>query len=261
MRKSGTKPVKCAYLTIDDAPSRDFRDKVDALRRYEIPAVFFCVGEFMPGNWSALQYAVQCGYLIGNHSLGHPHFSDLSLEACQQEISKTDEMINSLYGSLGMKRPAWYFRFPYFDSGGDASGEAYEAKWARPRSEWYQYENAEKRLALQRYLRDMGYCQPVFEGVNLSYSGDANMFNEADVRCTFDQGEYWLNRPEAPWGLSTAEAILARMDEDFPYEGRALNRTDSVAIILVHDQAQTSALFYRILERYVEKGIRFLPIP
>jgi len=62
-------------------------------------------------------------------------------------------------------------------------------------------------------------------------------------------------------GLAEAAAILARIDEDEPYAGRALSRADTVDIILVHDHRHTTDLFYRIIERYTEKGIHFRPIP
>jgi peptidoglycan-N-acetylglucosamine deacetylase len=253
--------VKNAYLTIDDAPSRDFTVKVDYLHQHDIPALFFCAGESIQKHIPAVQYAIQRGFLIGNHSFHHPHFSDLSLDDCKREIKDTDELINQVYSSLGLERPARYFRFPYFDTGGDASGQAYETKWSRPRPDWFQYKFSDKRSALQQYLRDLGYRQPAFEGVNLRYSADSGLLAGVDVRSTFDQAEYWLNKPSAPRGLSSEDAILARIDEDYPYEGRSLNCSDTVDIILVHDHEKTTALFYRIIARYIEKGIRFLPIP
>jgi len=253
--------VKSAYLTIDDAPSQDFAAKVDFLHQRNIPALFFCVGEFIEPHLSEVEYAIQNGFLIGNHSFHHPHFSDLTLEDCKGEIRETDELIDQVYSRSGVARQARYFRFPYFDTGGDASGQAYEAKWSRPRSDWFQYEFGDKRLALQEYLQNLGYRQPAFDGINLRYSDDPDLLNGVDVHCTFDQAEYWLDKRDAPWGLSNEDAILARIDEDFPYEGRSLNRPDTVDIILVHDHEKTTELFYRIITRYVEKDIRFLPIP
>ena len=36
---------KQVYLTIDDAPTKYFKDKVDYLYKRKIPAIIFCVGE------------------------------------------------------------------------------------------------------------------------------------------------------------------------------------------------------------------------
>lgn len=253
--------MKSTYLTIDDAPSRDFTAKMEYLLRHRIPALFFCVGQLIQQDEQALRAAIEHGFVIGNHSFSHPHFSDLSLEDCKREIRQTDELIERVYRSTGLERPAKYFRFPYLDSGGDASGAAYEAKWSGPSSEWFRYERDDKRMELQAYLRSLGYRQPGFEGINLKYFADPTLLTEVDVRCTYDQAEYWLHEVNAPWGLSKEEEILARIEEDSPYKGRSLNCDDTVDIILVHDHEKTTDLFYRIIARYMEKGIQFIPIP
>ncbi|MBN2005875.1 MAG: polysaccharide deacetylase family protein [Anaerolineae bacterium] len=251
--------MKRAYLTIDDAPSRDFMPKMEYLHRRNIPAIFFCEGKRIRGNEEALQAAIQRGFLLGNHSYSHPHFSDLPVEECQQEILKTDELMDSLYRSAGVERPAKYFRFPYFDAGDSASGTAYESGQSAP-SEMLQRKYDDKRQKLQEYLRELGYRRPPFEGVNSRYFGPA-LFSGVDVRCTYDQAEYWWNKADAPWGLSSEAAILARIEENDPYNGRPLNCDDTVNIILVHDHKETTGLFYKIIARYIEKGIQFLDIP
>ena len=215
----------------------------------------------MQQHEDALRAAVELGFLLGNHSFSHPHFSDLSVEECKREILQTDELIDHIYQSTGLERPAKYFRFPYFDSGGDASGLAYEAKWSGPASEWFRYEYDDKRKQLQTYLWDLGYRQPKFDGINLKYCDNPNLLTGVDVHCTYDQSEYWLHEANAPFGLSTEAAILGRIEEDYPYQGRSLNCEETVDIMLVHDQEKTTELFYRIIERYLEKGIQFLPIP
>ncbi len=253
--------MKKAYLTIDDAPSLDFAAKMEFLYRQGIPALFFCEGRFIQQHEDILCTAAERGFLIGNHAFSHPHFSDISLEEGKREILRTDELIEQIYHRLGVERPAKYFRFPYFDSGGDVSGRAYEAKWSGPASEWFRYACDEKRQELQGYLRAIGYRPPQFDGIKLEYFADPHLLAGVDVRCTYDQAEYWLHEANAPWGLSTEAAILGRMDEDFPYEGRSLNCEATVDIILVHDHEKTTDLFYRIVERYVEKRIQFLRIP
>ncbi|MGC1378157.1 MAG: polysaccharide deacetylase family protein [Anaerolineales bacterium] len=253
--------MKKAYLTIDDAPSRDFAAKMEFLYRHGIPALFFCEGRHIEQREDDLRAAVERGFVIGNHAFSHPHFSDISTEACKQEILRTDELIEHIYRSAGLGRPARYFRFPYFDSGGDVSGAAYEAKWNGPKSECFRYACADKQKELQGYLRELGYRQPKFEGVNLDYVDDPSLLTRVDVRCTYDQAEYWLHEANAPWGLSTEAAILGRIDEDFPHEGRSLNCEATVDIILAHDHEKTTDLFYRIVARYMEKGIQFLRIP
>jgi peptidoglycan/xylan/chitin deacetylase (PgdA/CDA1 family) len=253
--------MKSAYLTIDDVPSGDFIPKVEYLHLHHIPALFFCVGKSIPGNELSIQYAVERGFLIGNHSFRHPYFSDLSIEDCCQEILKTDQLIDDIYRKAHLPRPAKYFRFPYFDIGGDISGMAYEAKKKKPPAERFKYNRNDKRKKLQQFLHDLGYRQPAFEGINPEFLKDPSILEGIDVRCTFDQAEYWLHEANAPDGLSEEENILARIDENFPYDGCSLNCENTADIILLHDQEKTTDLFFRIIDRYQEKGIQFRQIP
>lgn len=252
--------MKKAYLTIDDAPSRDFAGKMEFLHRRGIPALFFCEGRYIQQRERELCVAIERGFLIGNHSFGHPRFSDLSLEECKREILHTDELIDYLYRRMGQQRPAKYFRFPYLDGGGNAGSAMYAGRGG-PASELYRYEEDGRYRELQKYLWELGYRQPQFEGIDLKYFSDQYLLTSVDVRCTYDQAEYWLHKTDAPCGLSTEAAILARIEEDLPYEGRSLNCEDTVDIVLVHDHEHTTHLWYRIMERYIEKGIQFMRIP
>ena len=250
--------MKKVYLTIDDAPSKDFKDKVDFLYRNKICATFFCVGENIKMQQENVAYAISKGFLIGNHSYNHPHFSDLSIDEGKESILLTDQIIDETYKMAGIERPIKVFRFPYFDRGGDESGKDYENKWTRPESERNIYKRDDRRMALQSFLKELGYVFPLFEGVNLKYFSDNKMFDYVDVGCTFDQMEYFLGLDNAPYGMDKEEAILARIDDKAPYEGRALNCLDTTDIILIHDHDYTSELFYKIINKYIDKKFEFL---
>lgn len=249
---------KKVYLTIDDGPSKDFNNKIDFLSEKTIPAIFFCLGENLILYHSDVIKAVRKGFIIGNHSFNHTHFSDMSLDACKDSIWKADQIIDSIYQESGIARRFKLFRFPYFDQGGDSSGQAYEMKISKPPSEWFIYSNKEKRMAIQSFLKESGYIQPAFKGINTKFFIDNGLLQSIDIRCTFDQMEYFLGRDNAPYGMSTEEAILGRIDEDVPYLGRSLNRYETSDIILIHDEERTTALFYKIITRYLEKDFEFM---
>lgn len=251
---------KQVYLTIDDGPSLDFKEKVDFLYKRHIPATFFCLGEKIKNHKEDVAYAIRKGFLIGNHSFSHKHFSDLSIEEGKDSIQKTDEIIDEVYKLSSIQRPIKVFRFPYFDQGGDISGEDYENKWAKPESEWFLYPRKDRRNTLQVFLSELGYTQPKFRGLNLKFFKDKAMLEYNDVRCTFDQMEYFLGIENAPYGMGKEEAILGRIDEDFPYDGRALNCLETSDIILIHDHERTTELFYKIINKYIEKNFEFLRI-
>lgn len=253
--------IKKAYLTIDDAPSKDFRNKVDFLLENQIPALFFCNGEQMAKYENDLIYAIHHGYIIGNHSFTHPYFSDLTLEECRSEIRRTDDLVEQIYQKSGVERPGKFFRFPYFDPGGDASGAEYRKDCQDPPRVRAAFLRNDKRKAIQEFLRSLGYRQPRFQGINHHWFQKAGLLDSLDVFSTYDQKEYWLNKEDAPGGLHQAEGILARIDKDNPQEGLTLTDPGTADIILIHDHGFSeplNELFYRIIKRYIEKGICFL---
>jgi peptidoglycan/xylan/chitin deacetylase (PgdA/CDA1 family) len=255
--------TKKAYLTIDDAPSNDFRNKVDFLAERGIPALFFCNGGQIPQHENDVIYAIRKGYIIGNHSWSHPYFSDLSLEDCLSEIRRTDEIIEQVYQKSGVDQPGKFFRFPYFDPGGDENAVKFNQEAQEPPNVRMTFPRDDKRKAIQSFLKDLGYRQPSFQGITLQWFHQAGLLNRFDVFSTFTQKEYWLNKENAPEGLNRAEAILAKIDEDNPEKGLALNDPSTSDIILIHDHDYSQdimELFYRIISRYIEKGICFLRV-
>ncbi|MDE5935582.1 MAG: polysaccharide deacetylase family protein [Muribaculaceae bacterium] len=63
---------KCVYLTFDDGPIPDVTPWVlEILRRYNVRATFFMVGENIMRNPHLLQLVREAGHAIGNHSLSH----------------------------------------------------------------------------------------------------------------------------------------------------------------------------------------------
>jgi peptidoglycan/xylan/chitin deacetylase (PgdA/CDA1 family) len=245
---------KLAYLTIDDAPTKDFKKKVDFLLEKNIPAIFFCVGEKIKQFEEDVIYAIKKGFIIGNHSYTHRYFSDLEVEECFEEIKKTDEIIDELYAKAEVKRPTKLFRFPHLDKGAHENSKVYE-------KDWLNGSNFEKKQKIQDYLKKLGYSQPKFQNINLKWFNEKKLLQDIDVFMTFDQMEYWLDNKDAPYGLSEEKAILDRMDEDFPEEGRSLNHKETADIIMIHDMEHTTPLFFKLIDKYLEKGIKFLEIP
>jgi len=232
---------KVAYLTIDDGPSKDFKEKVDFLLSKNIPAIFFCRGDFSEQRPDAVIYAIKKGFIIGNHSYSHSTFSDLTLEQCFEEIQKTDRMIDNLYKKAGVKRPAKFFRFPHGDKGALNNSGAFEP--------------------IQRFLRKLGYAQPRFEKITYKYY--RGFLDDADWYWTYDVLEYAVLEKEYRqlYGIDSLEKVLERMDEDVPEGNRGLNYPKSEEIILVHDHHETTNMFKPIIERLLAKGIIFKPPP
>ncbi len=241
---------KIAYLTIDDAPTKDFRKKVDFLIKKNIPAIFFCIGKNMGKYEDDLVFAIKNGFIIGSHAYNHKHFSDLNLKEAYKEIKDTDNIIELLYHKAKVKRPAKLFRFPYLDKGAHTHSKDYQ-------NNWLNYPINKKKNKIQTYLKKLGYTQPLFENININWYNKNRLFEDIDVFCTFDQMEYFLGNKNALYGMNKESAILARIDEDYPNEGRSLNYNKTSDIIMIHDHEKTTKLFFKIINKYLEKGIIF----
>lgn len=243
---------KIAYLTIDDSPTKDFSQKLDYLIEKSIPAVWFCIGENLYRYPERAIDAIQQGYIIGNHSYSHPHFSNLSLDAAFEEIRRTDVIIDELYAQAGTQRPAKFFRFPYGDKGGLKHTEVFEP---------YEGEGKHRKVAIQAYLRELGYTQPRFAGIAYQYYHYSGLLDDVDWYWTYDCMEWSISQAMPTHGIDSIEKVYARMDEDVPEGGRGLNRSHSEEIILLHDQEETTAYFQPIIDRLLAKGIQFRRIP
>lgn len=109
--------MKNVYLTIDDSPSKKMGDVLLLLKQYKMPAVFFCIGKNLNRFPELAIAAIQAGFVLGNHSWSHPHFSKITIEQAFLEIQKTDDLLDTIYEKAGVMRPAKWFRFPYGDKG------------------------------------------------------------------------------------------------------------------------------------------------
>ncbi|MFX0100014.1 MAG: polysaccharide deacetylase family protein [Candidatus Hodarchaeota archaeon] len=231
---------KHVYLTIDDAPSSDTARKVDYLSSRGIPVLWFCRGEFLEKEMEKAIYIIEKGFVIGNHSYNHPYFSALTLEQCIDQIDRTDELINSVYTEAGIKRPANIFRFPFGDKGDD-----------KDKDNRLPEERANHVKDIQDYLRRRGYKQPGFEGITYDWYVKAELEKGADVFWTYDAMDWKIRG-------NSLEKVLALMDEDDPVNCLGLNHAGSADIIVMHDFNRTKDWFVPMIEKFLEKGLKFV---
>jgi peptidoglycan/xylan/chitin deacetylase (PgdA/CDA1 family) len=70
---------KIAYLTIDDAPVTDMKEKIDFLASEGIRAIWFCQGNKLVKFPDQAIYVIKKGHIIGNHSYDHSNFSAIMI--------------------------------------------------------------------------------------------------------------------------------------------------------------------------------------
>lgn len=178
---------------------------------------------------------IRAGHEIGNHSYAHSHFSDLSLNECIEEIEKTEAIINALYSSVGVKRTAKYFRFPFGDKGG------------------------RNQFAIQDFLKKNGFFRFLNVSVAYSWYHENRLDMDSDVFWTFDCEDYRLYNSDASFQMND---VYAHLTDASPANGGSLVSGVNDEIILVHDNAESHARFHEnfqdIIDNIKTLGIHFV---
>ena len=91
-------------LTFDDGPNARYTPMLlDGLKKRNIRASFFLIGENIEGNEDILLQMRKDGHLIGNHTWDHASLSSLNGSSIQSEISSTNAQIRALTGHKAEK--------------------------------------------------------------------------------------------------------------------------------------------------------------
>ena len=95
------------YLTFDAGYENGCTEKIlDVLKRQEVPAAFFLVGNYMERNADLVRRMAQEGHIVGNHTMHHPDMSKITDEAA---FKKELEDLEALYEQVtGQKLPKYY---------------------------------------------------------------------------------------------------------------------------------------------------------
>ena len=100
---------KRVAITFDDGPSETTALVLDILKKYDVPASFFCVGRQIERHPTILQRICREGHIVGNHTHSHSKsFGFYNKQQVVDELQRTDKLISDLCG----KKPI-YFRPPF----------------------------------------------------------------------------------------------------------------------------------------------------
>lgn len=100
---------KQAALTFDDGPDDRYTLQIlDILKKYNVKATFFLIGQKAKAHPDVVKRIVQEGHAIGNHTWSHPDLDKIGTVKVMEEISKTQDELASIIGY----RPT-LFRPPY----------------------------------------------------------------------------------------------------------------------------------------------------
>jgi peptidoglycan/xylan/chitin deacetylase (PgdA/CDA1 family) len=112
-RKEGQGRV--IYLTFDDGPHPEITAWVmDELKKHQIKATFFCVGENLKKHTETAKQLLTEGHQIGNHTMHHikgwKHNNDdylKDIESCEKEIRDIHEQLDIKKAQPRLFRPPY----------------------------------------------------------------------------------------------------------------------------------------------------------
>ena len=225
--------MKRALLTVDDVASRNTPAMVDYLKEKGIRAIFFATGENVEKYYDEAKYALESGMIVGNHSHSHPHFSQLTMQECADEIERCERVLDKLYRSCGVERTYRPFRFPYGDKGG------------------------KNKAAIQQYLRDKGFDKVDDTQIPYPWWAENGLNTDIDTFWTFDFEEYRI-RPGSDF---TRESVWKKMHDEEPEQGASLFASGGRHILLLHAHDETEQMlpgYYRLfIDHLLEHGVVF----
>jgi len=146
---------KVLYLTFDAGYENGYTPAIlDALKKHQVPAAFFVVGNYLETSPDLVKRMVEEGHIVANHTYHHPDMSKIaSKEAFQKELTDLETKYTEITG-LSMPR---YYRPP---QGKYSEQNLQMAKdlgyttffWSLAYVDWYQDKQPTKEEAFEKLL-------------------------------------------------------------------------------------------------------------
>ncbi len=106
----GNTSEKVIYLTFDAGYENGCTEKIlDILKKHNVPAAFFLVGNYIEKNADLVRRMVDEGHIVGNHTMHHYDMSKISdKNTFEKELSDLETLFTSVTGKTLPK----YYRPP-----------------------------------------------------------------------------------------------------------------------------------------------------
>lgn len=146
---------KIIYLTFDCGYENGNTPAIlEALKKHEVPATFFVVGNFLTDNPDLAKQILADGHTLGNHTMHHPDMSRISdLASFEKEIRDLEETCLQVTGQEISK----YYRPPqgkYSESNLQMAQQlGYQTFfWSLAYVDWYENDQPTKEEAFEKLL-------------------------------------------------------------------------------------------------------------
>ena len=146
---------KVLYLTFDAGYENGNTPVIlDALKKHNVHATFFVVGNFISSNPDLIKRMNNEGHIVGNHTYHHPDMSQISTkEAFEKELKDVEDAYKEITGEEMTK----YYRPPqgkYSESNLQMAKElGYKTFfWSLAYVDWYENDQPTKEEAFEKLL-------------------------------------------------------------------------------------------------------------
>lgn len=146
---------KVIYLTFDAGYENGNTPTIlDALKKHNVHATFFVVGNFISSNPDLIKRMHDEGHIVGNHTYHHPDMSQISTkEAFEKELKDVEDAYKEITGEEMTK----YYRPPqgkYSESNLQMAKElGYKTFfWSLAYVDWYENDQPTKEEAFEKLL-------------------------------------------------------------------------------------------------------------
>ena len=151
----GDEGKKVIYLTFDAGYENGNMPAIlDALKKHNVRAAFFVVGNFMENNRDLLNRMVSEGHIIGNHSYSHPDMTSLGDDKFTMELKKNEELYKEITGQEMPKvyrPPQGKYNGYSFDMANKMGYKTFF--WSLAYVDWYDDKQPSKEEAFDKLLK------------------------------------------------------------------------------------------------------------
>ncbi len=136
----GDTDEKTIYLTFDAGYENGYTPIIlDALRKHEVPATFFLVGNYMDTSPELVKRMIEEGHIVANHTYSHPDMSKISTT---EAFKKETEDLEKAYEEITGQKMSKYYRPPqgkYSKNNLEMANELgyYTFFWSLAYVDWY----------------------------------------------------------------------------------------------------------------------------
>lgn len=146
---------KVIYLTFDCGYENGYTESLlDALKKHNVPATFFVVGNYLTTSPDIVKRMVDEGHIVANHTYNHPDMSKISsMDSFKKEL----EDVETLYQEITGKEMQKFYRPPqgkYSEANLTMAKElGYKTYfWSLAYVDWYQDNQPTKEEAFKKLL-------------------------------------------------------------------------------------------------------------